>query len=185
MALDRQGNNLLLSTEGSYTVYARSDDGGVSETLRFAIDRTGPVLGSEQVETNGSTNQDVVVRADEDARFELDGVTIEDFSRELTVTEPGRHVVRAYDKAGNRSAAFVFTIEKSVPILSTNFYILNGVTRYNVAVTADRRVDYYVNGELVAENEYRCKFLDPGVYEVKAVDAAGNESKTLKFEIRR
>ncbi len=185
VALDRQGNNLLLSTEGSYTVYARSDDGGVSETLRFAIDRTGPVLGSEQVETNGSTNQDVVVRADEDARFELDGVTIEDFSRELTVTEPGRHVVRAYDKAGNRSAAFVFTIEKSVPILSTNFYILNGVTRYNVAVTADRRVDYYVNGALVAENEYRCKFTEPGVYEVKAVDAAGNESKTLKFEIRR
>ena len=79
----------------------------------------------------------------------------------------------------------MFTIEKSVPILSTNFYILNGVTRYNVAVTADRRVDYYVNGALVAENEYRCKFLDPGVYEVKAVDAAGNESKTLKFEIRR
>ncbi len=185
VALDRKGANLLLSTEGTYEVFATGDDGGVSETLRFAIDRTGPVLGSEQVETNGSTNQDVVVRADEDARFELDGVTIEDFSRELTVTEPGRHVVRAYDKAGNRSAAFVFTIEKSVPILSTNFYILNGVTRYNVAVTADRRVDYYVNGALVAENEYRCKFLDPGVYEVKAVDAAGNESKTLKFEIRR
>ncbi|MFQ8601097.1 MAG: discoidin domain-containing protein [Oscillospiraceae bacterium] len=183
--LERKGANLLLSTEGSYEVYATGDDGGVSETLRFAIDRTGPALSSEQVETNGSTNQDVVLRADEDVRFELDGTAIEGYSRELTVTEPGRHVVRAYDRAGNRSSAFVVTIVKTPPILSTNFYILNGVTRYNVAVTADRRVDYYVNGELVAENEYRCKFLEPGVYEVKAIDAAGNESKTLKFEIRR
>ncbi len=185
VALDRKGSNLLLSTEGGYIVTATAANGAVSEPVGFVIDRTGPVLSSEQTAANGMTNQNAVVRASEPALFELDGVALDGLRSSITVTEPGRHVVRAYDKAGNRSDAFVFTVEKSAPILSTNFYILNGVTRYNVAVTADRRVDYYVNGELAAENEYRCKFLDPGVYEVKAIDAAGNESKTLKFEIRR
>lgn len=185
VALDRKGANLLLSTEGGYIVTATAANGAVSEPVGFVIDRTRPALSSEQAAANGMTNQNAMVQASEPAQFELDGVALDGLRSSITVTEPGRHVVRAYDKAGNRSDAFVFTVEKSAPILSTNFYILNGVTRYNVAVTADRRVDYYVNGELVAENEYRCKFLEPGVYEVKAVDAAGNESKTLRFEIRR
>ncbi len=183
--LPRKGANLVLGDAGFYTVSATDAEGRVSNTLTFTIDKERPVLSSEQVEANGMSNQDVVVKADEDVRFELDGVAIEGYSKELTVTGSGRHVVKAYDRAGNYSGVFVFTIEQNPPVLSTNFFILNGVTRYNVAVTADRRVDYYVNGELVAENEYRCKFLEPGVYEVKAVDAAGNESKTLKFEIRR
>ncbi len=183
--LPRKGANVALGDAGFYTVFATDAEGRVSNTLTFTIDKERPVLSSEQVVANGMANQDVVVKADEDVRFELDGVAIEGYSQELTVTGSGRHVVKAYDRAGNYSGVFVFTIEQNPPILSTNFFILNGVTRYNVAVTADRRVDYYVNGKLVAENEYRCKFTEPGVYEVKAVDAAGNESKTLKFEIRR
>ncbi|MFQ8601099.1 MAG: hypothetical protein ACLSAP_11320, partial [Oscillospiraceae bacterium] len=153
--LPRKGANLALGEDGFYSVFATDGEGRVSNTLTFTIDRDRPVLSSEQVGANGMTNQDVTVRADEDVRFELDGVAIEGYSRELTVTGSGRHVVKAYDRAGNYSGVFVFTIDQDAPVLSTNFFILNGVTRYNVAVTADERVDYYVNGELVAENEYR------------------------------
>ena len=118
-------------------------------------------------------------------QFVVDEVTVDGYTDSITVTEPGRHVVKAYDKAGNYSGAYVFTIDKKAPVLSTNFFILGGVTRYNVAVTSDERVDFYINGVLADGNALRCKFTAPGVYEVKAIDAAGNVSNTIAFEIKR
>lgn len=181
----RVGKAISFTQDGDYTVVATDTYGIASDPIVFSIDRVKPVLTSEQVANQGITNQDVTLTATEGVQFTVDGVAVDGYVDTITVTEPGRHVVKAYDKAGNYSGAYVFTIDKKAPVLSTNFFILNGVTRYNVAVTSDERADFYINGELADDIALRCKFTAPGVYEVKAVDAAGNESNTIAFEIKR
>lgn len=181
----RVGKAISFTQDGDYTVVATDTYGIASDPIIFSIDRVKPVLTSEQVANQGITNQDVTLTATESVQFTVDGVAVDGYVDTITVTEPGRHVVKAYDKAGNYSGAYVFTIDKKAPVLSTNFFILNGVTRYNVAVTSDERADFYINGELADDNALRCKFTAPGVYEVKAVDAAGNESNIIAFEIKR
>lgn len=181
----RVGKAISFTQDGDYTVVATDKYGIASDPVVFSIDRVKPVLASEQAANQGYTNQDVTLTATEDVQFVVDDAAVDGYTDSITVTEPGRHVVKAYDKAGNYSGAYVFTIDKKAPVLSTNFFILGGVTRYNVAVTSDERADFYINGELADENALRCKFTTPGVYEVKAVDAAGNESNTIAFEIKR
>ena len=116
------------------------------------------MLASEQAANQGYANQDVTLTATEEVQFVVDEVTVDGYTDSITVTEPGRHVVKAYDKAGNYSGAYVFTIDKKAPVLSTNFFILGGVTRYNVAVTSDERVDFYINGVLADGNALSRRF---------------------------
>ena len=181
----RVGKAISFTQDGDYTVVATDKYGIGSDPIVFSIDRVKPVLASEQAANQGYANQDVTLTATEEVQFVVDEVTVDGYTDSITVTEPGRHVVKAYDKAGNYSGAYVFTIDKKAPVLSTNFFILGGVTRYNVAVTSDERVDFYINGVLADGNALRCKFTAPGVYEVKAIDAAGNVSNTIAFEIKR
>ncbi|MFQ8600885.1 MAG: hypothetical protein ACLSAP_10095 [Oscillospiraceae bacterium] len=134
VALDRKGANLLLSTEGGYIVTATAANGAVSEPVGFVIDRTGPALSSEQAAARH--DQSKRGGAGKRARPGLNLTAWRSTGcSSITVTEP-RHVVRhTTNRQPFRSVCVHCGKERA--ILSTNFYILNGVTRYNVAVTAD------------------------------------------------
>lgn len=172
---------MRFNDEGAYTVTAIDADGLESKPVTFAIDRTAPVLSAD-CEHYGYTNKDVTFTANEEVTFNVNGENVSTGTI-LVLSKDGLYNVRAYDKAGNYTAIYRVTIDKQAPVLSG--VPENGVTRGNVAIAADTRVQYYINGELANESfEYRLAITAEGTYTVKAVDMAGNET-VVTFAIDR
>ncbi|MFQ8599652.1 MAG: hypothetical protein ACLSAP_03010 [Oscillospiraceae bacterium] len=170
----RTTTTMRFNDEGAYTVTAIDADGLESKPVTFAIDRTAPVLSAD-CEHYGYTNKDVTFTANEEVTFNVNGENVSTGTI-LVLSKDGLYNVRAYDKAGNYTAIYRVTIDKQAPVLSG--VPENGVTRGNVAIVADTRVQYYINGELANESyEYRLAITAEGTYTVKAVDMAGNETE--------
>ena len=174
--------SITFKDEGVYTVKAIGENGVETEEITFAIDRTAPVLTAD-CEHYGVTNKDVTFTASENVTF-YNGNTAISEGTELVLTESGTYNIRAYDAAGNYTAIYRVTIQKSAPELTLTGVTDNGVTRNNVSVRSDSRVTYYVNGELAGDFVYALKVIEEGTYTVKAVDLAGNES-VVNFTIDR
>ncbi|MFQ8600055.1 MAG: hypothetical protein ACLSAP_05350 [Oscillospiraceae bacterium] len=113
----RYVSGITLDLDGTYTVSAQNRAGEVTPSYTFTIDKTKPVLNSN-VPVGGKLNEPARFEANEDVLFTLDDVDAAEYTRELVVEEPGMHVVKAYDRAGNYGGAYRFTITEERPVLS-------------------------------------------------------------------
>ena len=102
-------NFVKLRAEGTYTVKAMDELGNVSEPFVVVIDKTAPVLSSDDI-IDGQAINDVTVQANEDVLFTVDGETADAYAAEIVVKGDGEHSVKAVDKAGNKSNVLTFTI---------------------------------------------------------------------------
>ncbi|MFQ8600935.1 MAG: GH85 family endohexosaminidase C-terminal domain-containing protein, partial [Oscillospiraceae bacterium] len=166
--------SVTLKDEGVYTVKAIDENGVESDEITFAIDRTAPVLTAD-CEHYGVTNKDVTFSTNETVTFMVNGVE-KNTGTELVLNESGVYTVYAMDAAGNRSAIYRVTIQKSAPELTLTGVEDNGVTRNNVSIRSNNRVTYYVNDEFAGDFVFGLKVVEEGSYTVKAVDLAGNRA---------
>lgn len=176
----RYVSGVTLDLDGTYTVSAKNRAGEVTPTYTFTIDKTKPVLTSN-VPDSRKLNGPARFEADEDVLFTLDDVEAAAYARELVVEQPGTHVVKAYDRAGNYGGAYRFTITEERGL------VLSGApeqpTRGSVVITANVPVQYTLNGETLGTGYvYRCAVTESGTYTLEAVDASGNK-QSVRFVI--
>ncbi len=179
----KYATSIVLKDEGVYTVSAVDKEGMSSRSYTFAIDKTKPVMDAS-IANGGVTKDNVTITTNEEVRFIVNDVKDANFTTSKTFTESGLYYVVVEDRAGNKAGTFKFTIDKGVPVITG--VPEGGYTRASkVTLTSDRRVQYFVNGELASERyDYRISILDEGVYEVKAVNDLGSET-TVNFVIDR
>lgn len=103
-------NFAKIKAEGTYEIIAKDLYGNASEPFIVTIDKTKPVLSSAQVENGGSSRVEVELTANEDVLFTVNGVAADRYETAARFAEEGSYTVVAADKAGNKSAAYTFTI---------------------------------------------------------------------------
>ncbi len=160
----------LVSEEGDYTLIV-SDESGNEVTVRFAIDKTAPIVTGV---TDGELyNTDRIIAFDE-GTAKLNG---DSFVSGDEVAEEGEYTLIVIDAAGNETKVN-FSLDKTAPVV-------NGVTdksSYNdnrtitfEEGTATLNDKPFASGDIVSEE---------GDYALMVTDTAGNAT-TLAFSIDR
>ncbi|MFQ8601020.1 MAG: beta-N-acetylglucosaminidase domain-containing protein, partial [Oscillospiraceae bacterium] len=102
-------NFVKLRAEGAYTVKAVDELGNESEPFVVVIDKTAPVISSDDI-VDGKAVGSVSIQANEEVLFTVDGEVAEAYAAEIVVKGDGEHTVTAVDKARNPSNELRFTI---------------------------------------------------------------------------
>ena len=188
----------LVAAEGEYVLTVSGEDeagNSATQTVRFVIDRTAPVVTITGVTNNGHFNVDVNPATNvTDTYLKSSSVTLngQTFVSGTPVSAEGEYVlsVSGEDEAGNSTAQTVrFVIDKTAPVITITGVTNNG--HYNVDVNPATNVtDTYLksssvtlNGQtfvsgtpISAEGEY--------VLSVSGEDEAGNSTaQTVRFVI--
>jgi uncharacterized protein YjdB/uncharacterized protein YuzE len=173
-AFNLMAQDTILSAEGNYTVKA-TDDAGNSNQVSFTIDKTIPTL-------SGISDGDVVNRSvsptwNEGSAFSKknNGVFTK-MADKSVISGNGNYEIKVVDVAGNE-VKIKFTIDMDVPVISG---VNSGkLTNQSVVIKWDEgNAKVSRNGNPFSSLAENTTLTADGVYVVKVMDAAGNESQT-------
>ena len=173
-------NGATLSEDGTYTLYVADSYGNVFD-IEIFIDKTPPNLTLYGAKDGEITRENVSITFEDGARGVLTnakGEKIKDIESGELFSEDGSYFIVITDYAGNETRA-TFYIQTKIEITAN---ILNEqITSdpVNVAFASDVTIKITRDGEEIA---YQTRFVDVGVYEIKAVDEVGNEL-VFRFKI--
>ena len=173
-------NGATLTDDGEYTLYVADSYGNVFD-IEILIDQVAPTVQLYGVKDGGITRENVAISFEDGAKGVLTnakGVKIKDIASGDLFTEDGSYFVLITDYAGNESRV-TFYIQTKIEITAN---ILNEqITSdpVSVAFASDVTIAITRDG---ADIDYQTRFVDVGVYEIKAVDEIGNEL-VFRFKI--
>ncbi len=183
----------LLKLENVYDFFAYNDLTvcGVATVTDVVEDETPAVEAfdltvlDDVVSDNGYTNKDVTVKSSKAVYFVVDDVMSDSLAEEITVTDEGKHTIKAIADGGGELDSITFTIDRSAPVIN----VQGGnetIQEYNrdIAVESDKTVTFYVNDQK-SETGSMLLLSEDGDYTVYAYDSASNKSNTLSFTIYR
>lgn len=164
-------NGDTISKEGSHTLKA-TNNAGDSFSIRFTIDKTAPVIEGIQ---NGKQYNDKVKYSVSDTNMDTVTLNGESVRESNTISDTGKYVLKAVDKAGNISTVS-FTID-SRPVISgiKNKAIVNKNVTIKVSDT-DGIKEFTVNGKDMGKAT-KTAIKKDGKYKVSVTDKKGNETK--------
>ena len=170
----------IISTIGTYTVYARDEDGNETvETIEITnIDETPPIDEDttppqvNNIENDGIYNTSVTPNIVDEHLAEIyltrNGIDVEDYQNGDTIEDEGEYVLNAVDEAGNE-VVVKFIIDKTAPEMTidqentdnenvevsmTFIDNLTNIKKVKVA-KGEQAIDYFENSgqELILEKE--------------------------------
>ena len=211
-----------LNEEGNYLVTI-TDRAGNATSYKFTIDKTAPILIIEGTTDGGFTRGEVSLTAEQDVggvgaqrMNDSDALTVtysyltsEFFPDRATeayssaLTAEGNYLITITDRAGN-ATSYMFTIDKTAPVLIIEGTTDGGFTRGEVSLTAEQDVGgvgaQRMNGSdtltvsyscettsafpSIASSVYASALTEEGNYLVTIADRAGNAT-SYKFAIDR
>lgn len=172
-------NGETLTVDGLYNLYAVDLYGNILNVV-ILIDTVTPALTLEGVTDGGITKETVKVTFEDGATGILTnskGLKLSDIESGQTFTNDGSYYVVVTDYAGNVSMV-TFYIQTKIEITAN--VLNNQITSdpVNVSFSSDVALTIKRDGK---EIEYSTRFVDIGLYEIKAIDTVGNE---LVFRFR-
>lgn len=172
---------LILEEEGvlqKYVDYALED-------LQDAIAALVPVSVVEPLAVDGTPESGyargrVILTAEKEAVWTVNGIQIEKASTTMQFTEEGTYTVTA--KAGDAvSETIVFSIDRTAPVLEATAGHYD-ITNQDVTFTSNEEVTFYNGAEAIAEGT-ELTLTESGVYNIRAIDKAGNYTAFIRVTI--
>lgn len=167
------------------TTRGNNNNNGGSKTTTTTSYKTATEIGLELigVSDGGSTNGEVVVEANMNAYFVINGKKMEKAAKDYTITDEGSYTVYATNAYNTvNSLSFTFTIDKSIEDLKL---MVNGSETTDTVLTAPVTIKaselgyFSVNGEQAnLRSQSDLVLSESGTYVVKFADEAGNETET-------
>ncbi len=192
------GSGTVITAEGEYVLSVSGEDeagNSATQTVRFVIDKTAPVIVVTGVADGAHYNTDLTPTTGvSDTYLKSSSVTLngQPFGSGTVVSAEGEYVlsVSGVDIAGNRSSQTVhFVIDKSAPVITIagivdgNHFNIDVAPTVSITDTYLKSSSVTLNGQLfgsgtvvTAEGEY--------VLSVSGEDYAGNSAtQTVRFVI--
>lgn len=142
---------------------------------------TSIALSLKDLAEGGVTNKEVVLEADQNAYFVINGEKQSKAAKAYTITEEGTYTVYATNATNTvNSVTYNFTIDKTAPTVSLkvkNETVQPGVLEDAVTIVTDEVGFFYVNNEQANIREQsELVISESGNYSVEFKDLAGNSS---------